>query len=123
MTLSEISCPECQSTNYRVHVTYQTQSGEVRQEYRCLECGRYFAETTNTPLARLRTPLSKIVLVLESLNEGSGINAVARIFRVSKNSIYSWMIVRMGFVWCFQGIVERIKQEIIVRFILRKRTF
>ena len=80
MCLTEISCPECQSTNYRVHVTYQTQSGEVREEYRCLECGRYFAETTNTPLARLRTPLSKIVLVLESLNEGSGINAVARIF-------------------------------------------
>ena len=81
MCLTEISCPECQSTNYRVHVTYQTQSGEVREEYRCLECGRYFAETTNTPLARLRTPLSKIVLVLESLNEGSGINAAARIFR------------------------------------------
>lgn len=91
MCLTEISCPECQSTNYRVHVTYQTQSGEVREEYRCLECGRYFCETTNTLLARLRTPLSKIVLVLESLNEGSGINAVARIFLVSKNSIYSWM--------------------------------
>ena len=91
MNLSELSCPECQSTDYRLHETYSLQSGEKREQYRCGDCGTYFSETANTPMAGLRTPLSKIILVLTSLNEGIGINAAARLFQVSKNSIYGWL--------------------------------
>jgi len=38
----------------------------------------------------LKTLIALIVHVLKSLTEGSGINAVSRIFNVSKNSIYRW---------------------------------
>jgi hypothetical protein len=38
----------------------------------------------------LKTPLSQIVLILQALNEGLGVNAVCRLFRVSKNSLYRW---------------------------------
>jgi hypothetical protein len=38
----------------------------------------------------LKTPLSQIVLILQALNEGVGVNTVCRLFRVSKNSLYRW---------------------------------
>jgi hypothetical protein len=38
----------------------------------------------------LKTPLSQIVLIVQALNEGLGVNAVCRLFRVSKNSLYRW---------------------------------
>jgi len=41
-------------------------------------------------MERLRTPVSKIQMVLEALNNGMGINAASGTFRVSKNSIYEW---------------------------------
>ncbi len=55
------------------------------------QCLNYFSETKDTPLARLRTPLSQISEVLDALNEGMGINAATRLFKVAKNSIYLWM--------------------------------
>src|ERR687895_2144050 len=48
------------------------------------------AQTPNTPLANLKTPLSRIVEIVQALNEGLGVNAVCRLFRVSKNSLYRW---------------------------------
>jgi hypothetical protein len=41
-------------------------------------------------LENLKTPLSRIILILNSLNEGQAINAVCRVFHVGKNSIYRW---------------------------------
>jgi hypothetical protein len=41
-------------------------------------------------LANLKTPLSRIVEILQALNEGLGVNAVCRVFGVSKNSLYRW---------------------------------
>src|ERR671919_2884230 len=43
-----------------------------------------------TPLANLKTPLSRIVEIVQALNEGLGVNAVCRVFGVSKNSLYRW---------------------------------
>jgi len=64
---------------------------EERSLYRCNICQAYYSETKNTPLAGLRTPLSRISQILDALNEGTGINAATRIFKVSKNSIYLLM--------------------------------
>lgn len=72
------------------HTTY-TVHDEQRQIYCCTDCACYFSETKNTPLAGLRTPLSRIITILDALNEGLGINAACRVFKVSLNSIYSWM--------------------------------
>ena len=91
MNLAKIRCPECHSENLRIHTTYSVGSGEERHIYHCQECGDYFSETKNTPLAGLRTPLSYIILVLDALNNGLGINAARDTFKVAKNSIYGWL--------------------------------
>ncbi len=84
-------CPTCSSENIQFHTTYTIQSGEERSIHHCHDCGDYFSETKDTPLAGLRTPLSKINLVIDALNDGMGINAAVRTFKVAKNTIYGWL--------------------------------
>jgi transposase-like protein len=72
------------------HTQYTLQTGEKRTVYSCPECDRYFSQTYATPLAGLRTPLSRIQLILEALNDGMGVNAVCRTFHVSKNTLNDW---------------------------------
>ena len=91
MQLQQIRCPECNTEDLRSHTTYTILDGEQRQVYHCAECGIYFSETKNTPLAGLRRPLSFIALVLDALNDGMGINAACRTFHVGKNSIKRWV--------------------------------
>jgi len=92
MELHEIRCPDCNSANFHPHTTYTVQvEPAVRQIYQCDDCGTYFSETALTALARLRTPLSRIQVVLDALNNGMGINAVRDTFRVGKNSVYRWL--------------------------------
>lgn len=87
MSLSERRCPNCNSDNFKAHTTYTVNQGEQRTLYHCQECDAYFSETKNTPLADLKTPISRISLVLEAINDGMGLNAACRTFRVGKNSI------------------------------------
>jgi transposase-like protein len=95
MSLAERHCPECNSTQFKRHTGYTVQNGEQRAIYRCQECGNYFSETKNTPLEGLRTPLSRVALILEAVNDGMGINAAGRTFHVSKNTIKRWL-ARLG---------------------------
>lgn len=91
MLLTQIRCPECNSEDPSIHTTYTVQvDGEQRHIHHCKECDNFFSETKNTPLEGLRTPLSKIVMVIDALNDGMGINAACRTFKVAKNSIYLW---------------------------------
>ena len=53
--------------------------------------GDYLSETKNTPLAGLKTPVSRISLVLEAINDGMGLNAACRTFHVGKNTIKRWL--------------------------------
>lgn len=89
--LQQIHCPTCNSENFNSHTTYTVQSGERRELYHCHDCGDYFSETKNTPLAGLRRPLRFISRVLDALNDGMGINAACRTFQVGKNSIKRWL--------------------------------
>ena len=89
--LSENCCPSCASENVRAHTRYLTKNGEQRTIYHCRDCQDYFSETKNTPLAGLRTPVSQIRLVLEALNDGLGLNAAVRTFKVAKNTLYDWL--------------------------------
>jgi transposase-like protein len=88
---NENSCPTCGSENIEAHTTYTIQSGEKRTIHYCRACQDYFSETKNTPLAGLRTPLSQVTVVIEALNDGMGINAAVRTFKVAKNTIYGWL--------------------------------
>ena len=56
----------------------------------CSSCERSFSETSQTPIAHLKTPIAIVVQVLSALTEGVGINAATRLYGVSKNSIYRW---------------------------------
>lgn len=95
MSLTDLYCPACDSADFKRHGGYSVQSGEVRTIFQCQECGHYFSETQNTPLAGLKTPISRIRQVLQAVNEGLGINAICRTFQVSKNTIKRW-ISRLG---------------------------
>ncbi len=83
-------CSNCGSNKVNDHKKYQIKTGEERQISYCEDCKSYFSETKHTFLFRLRTEISRIILILVSLNEGQGINAVGRTFHVGKNSIYRW---------------------------------
>lgn len=84
------SCPNCKSHQIDTHKKYQIKTGAERQLYYCHGCQSYFSETKDTFLFGLRTSISRIILVLDTLTEGLGINAATRVFSVSKNSIYRW---------------------------------
>lgn len=95
MALFETPCPECNSNNKKTHTTYTVNGGEQRQIYCCEDCGNYFSETKNTPLFRLKRPLSFIILVINAVNEGLGLNAAARTFGTTRKSINRWL-ARLG---------------------------
>ena len=52
-----------------LNTTYSIGRGEQRTIYHC-QCDSYFSETKNTPLAELKTPVSRISMVLEAINDG-----------------------------------------------------
>lgn len=118
MSLFERRCPSCNSSEFKGHSRYRVLNGEVRWIYRCLTCGRYFSETKHTFLERLRTPLSRIAMILDALNEGMAINAACRVFKVSKNSIYTWLD-RLGslketlllYALCHQFLVQLVEGD------------
>ena len=91
MALTKRHCPECNSENLKRHTTYTVSNGEQRAILHCQDCDTYFSETSNTPLAGLKTPVSRISTVLEAINDGMGLNAACRTFHVGKNSIKRWL--------------------------------
>jgi len=64
MSLTTIYCHKCVSEQRELHTAYSVASGEKRKIRHCTACDNYFSETSNTPLADLRTPLSVIIQVL-----------------------------------------------------------
>jgi hypothetical protein len=66
-------------------------SGERRWIYDCPACESYFSETKNTPVAGLKRPVSQIATILNAINDGMGLNAACRTFKVGKNSIKRWL--------------------------------
>src|SRR2546422_6752567 len=90
MTMIHLRCGDCGGKEVAICRTYTLKQGEQRTIYYCSTCDRSFSETKNTPLAYLKTPISVMVHVLSALTEGMGINAAARLYGVSKNSIYRW---------------------------------
>jgi transposase-like protein len=91
MSLLERQCPACGSDEYKRHTNYTVQGGEERTIYHCPACDHYFSETQNTPLAELKTSLSRISQVLNAVNDGMGINAACRTFQVGKQTIRRWL--------------------------------
>jgi len=95
MFLTQRHCPECNSKNFKRHCRYTIKSGGTRTLFVCQDCGTYFSETKNTPLEGLKTPVSRVSLVLEAINDGMGLNAACRTFHIGKNTIKRW-VSRLG---------------------------
>ena len=66
MSLLEKRCPTCNSLEFKGHSRYTVQSGEPRWIYHCSSCDSYFSETKQTFGEGLRTPLSRIAMVLDA---------------------------------------------------------
>jgi transposase-like protein len=115
MLLAPIRCPDCDSEKVKVHTTYTVQSGDLRSIYYCPACQCSFSETYDTPLAGLHTPLSRIQLILEALQEGLGVNAACRTFHVSKNTLTRWMIrlAPLKESWLLYALCHRFLQQLI----------
>jgi transposase-like protein len=100
LTPTPLYCSNCDCQQLKTRKSYALKGGAVRQLYTCPQCQRCFSETHDTPLANLKTPLSRIAVcaslhmmsveIVQALNEGLGVNAVCRVFGVSKNSLYRW---------------------------------
>lgn len=90
MELLAMDCPYCSSSHFRVHCTYSTQHHGRRTLYECQACCAYFSETKNTLREGLKTPFSVVWRVLNARTEGMGLNATARTFGVSKNTVLAW---------------------------------
>jgi transposase-like protein len=90
MALLSFHCPYCKSKHCKTHTSYKVLGGEERSLYHCQDCGKYFSKTKNTALEGLRTPLGFIGQVLEAINDGMGINAACRTFKITPKSIKRW---------------------------------
>lgn len=96
MDLFAQRCPFCQKhENVKVHSHYETENHGRRTLYHCEHCDIYFSETFATPLAGLRTPVSRIIQILKARSEGMSLNATARTFQVAKKSVIDWEL-RLG---------------------------
>ena len=84
------TCPYCGHKKIIVQNTYYTVHNGNRQLFCCKNCQQVFSQTHGTPMANLKTPLSKVAGVLRVRGEGMGQRATARIFGIHKNSVAIW---------------------------------
>jgi transposase-like protein len=90
MDLFSQNCPCCDNAKVDIRTRYTTRNNGTHSIYHCRSCNIYFSDTFATPMAGLRTSLSRIIEVLKARTEGQSLNATARTFEVSKKSIIDW---------------------------------
>jgi hypothetical protein len=69
---------------------YETKSNGPRTLFKCSACKACFSETKFTFLQNLKTPINKIVTVLNSRTEGMGFNAACRVHHISSHTLQNW---------------------------------
>lgn len=62
-----------------------------RRRYRCKECGKTFGATTGTPYKRIQHPMRAFGRVAALCVEGVNKSAIARIERLSWNTVARWI--------------------------------
>lgn len=90
MDLLTRTCPCCATQDFRIHTRYKTVSHGERSIFNCVSCDVYFSETYGTPIAKLTTPLSRVIQILKVRSRGMSLNAVAQEFQVSKKTVIGW---------------------------------
>lgn len=66
-------------------------SSSGTQMYKCLHCGKYFAETKGTPMFRRRLSERKVKQLCELLVEKNGVRSTSRLTKLNKNTVGEWM--------------------------------
>ena len=84
------TCPICRSSNLTAIKCYHTEFNGSRQLHRCRDCDAAFSETRGTPMAHLKSPISKVASVLRVRSEGLGMRATGRVFGMHKNTVMEW---------------------------------
>jgi len=84
------TCPHCGCTELKTRQIYNTIHNGPRHLLECGKCGAVFGETSGTPMAHLKTPLSKVAGVLRVRSEGMGQRAAARVFGMHKDTVKEW---------------------------------
>ena len=90
MMLNSLCCPHCLSEHIEDYSVYETKNNGTRKLYQCIECHQVFSETRKTFLEGLKKTMSLIIKVLKARSEGTGFNAVCRVFELSKNTRLDW---------------------------------
>lgn len=75
-------CPSCSSSDTTPFRIYNTVHNGSRHLIRCETCNRLFAETSNTAMENLKTPISKVASALLLRSEGLGLRATGRVCSV-----------------------------------------
>jgi transposase-like protein len=90
MCLFQQTCPDCNSLKCSNYSTYETKCDGIRHLFKCSDCNYIFSETVNTLLFNLKTPVSKIALVLKSRTERLSFNATCRAFNLGTHTLTKW---------------------------------
>ncbi|MBF0417392.1 MAG: IS1 family transposase [Magnetococcales bacterium] len=91
MNIHEIfTCPSCRLVDAVIKKRYATVHNGDRALLRCQSCGIQFSETRETPMADLKSPISKVALAIKIRDEGMGLRATGRIIGSLKNTINAW---------------------------------
>lgn len=84
------SCVKCGSHDCQKFTVYQTKTNGYRQLIKCISCGACFSETHDTFMFNIKTPISKIALVLNARTEGMSFNATCRTHHISSHTLQDW---------------------------------
>jgi transposase-like protein len=90
MNLHAIACQKCDSKNHTILTIYATKCDGDRKLLKCMDCGECFSETKNTFLFNMKTPVSKIAMVLNARVEGMSFNAACRTYSIGTHTLQDW---------------------------------
>jgi transposase-like protein len=76
-------CPEEARGKIGIHAVKE-------RRYKCYECGKTFAETSGTPLHRLKYPSWVVIVVLTLLAYGCPIQTIVMAFGLDERTVTSW---------------------------------
>jgi transposase-like protein len=80
-------CPDCQSQQIVKNGKISLQDSTTVQKYLCKACRKQFNERAGTPMGRLRTPSTLVVLAINVRTEGMGVRATGRSLGKSHSTI------------------------------------
>lgn len=102
-----MNCPNCESLTKK-HGTDR----KGNQRFRCLACGKTFAEPKTKTLGNMYLPEDKALACLNLLVEGMSIRSIERVTNVNRNTVLSLLeVVGKKCLWIQENLVRGLKVE------------